>query len=115
MKMIFTVILLAVSSLLFSQDEALMQDAITKPALSLRCKELFKERAEKIAIQQRLNALLQRNQSLVKKTPEQRETLQARLKSNQVRVKNELHLANLQIESMEENIIRSGCPGLSLQ
>ena len=114
MKSFFTVILLAVSFSSFSQDEALMQDAITKPALSLRCKELFKERSEKISIQQRLNALLQRNQSLLKKTPENRNTLLARLKSNQVRVKNELHLANLQIESMEENIIRSGCPGLSL-
>lgn len=91
-----------------------MQDAITKPALSLRCKELFRERSEKIQMQQQLNALLSRNQSLLRKTPDQRKTLEAQLKSNQVRVKNELHLANLQIESMEENIIRSGCPGLSL-
>jgi hypothetical protein len=111
----FTVIVLAVTLSANAQDEALMQDAITKPALSLRCKELFKERAEKIQIQQRLNALLSRNQSLLKKTPLEKNTLVARLKSNQVRVKNELHLANLQIEGMEENIIRSGCPGLSLQ
>ncbi len=110
-----TVIVLAFSFLARAQDEALMQDAITKPALSLRCKELFKDRSEKILIQQRLNALLQRNQSLLKKTPTEKNTLVARLKSNQVRVKNELHLANLQIEAMEENIIRSGCPGLSLQ
>lgn len=91
-----------------------MQDAITKPVLSLRCKELFKERAEKIKIQQRLNALLSRNQDLIKKSPKAKEGLHSRLMSNQVKVKNELYLTNLQIETMEENIVRSGCPGLSL-
>ena len=91
-----------------------MQDAITKPVLSLRCKELFKDRADKIKVQQRLNALLQRNEDLIKKSPKAKQTLHARLKSNQVKVKNELYLANLQIETMEENIVRSGCPGLSL-
>lgn len=92
-----------------------MQDAITKPALSLRCKELFKDRSDKIVIQQRLNALLSRNQTLIKKTPKARDSMHARLISNQVKIKNELHLVNLQVESMEENIVRSGCPGLSLQ
>jgi len=91
-----------------------MQDGITKPVLSLRCKELFKERADKIKVQQRLNALLQRNQGLIKKSPKAKQTLHAQLMSNQVKVKNELYLTNLQIETMEENIVRSGCPGLSL-
>lgn len=91
-----------------------MQDAITKPVLSLRCRELFKERADKIKMQQRLNALLQRSEDLIKKSPEAKQTLHGRIKSNQVKVKNELHLTTLQIETMEENIVRSGCPGLSL-
>lgn len=91
-----------------------MQEAITKPALSLRCKELFRERADKIKVQQRLNALLQRNQDLIKKSPKARASLHNRLLSNQVKIKNELHLTNLNIETMEENIVRSGCPGLSL-
>jgi hypothetical protein len=115
MKECFFVIILAISFSSFAQDESLMQDAITKPALSLRCKELFKDRADKIVIQQRLNALLARNQTLLRKAPKARESIKARLSSNQVRIKNELHLVNLQVESMEENIVRSGCPGLSLQ
>jgi hypothetical protein len=114
MKILFTVIFLALFSNAFSQDQALMQDAITKPVLSLRCKELFKNRADKIKVQQRLHALLKRNEDLIKKSPKAKQTLQGRLKSNQVKVKNELYLATLQIESMEENIVRSGCPGLSL-
>ena len=115
MKLIFSVIILALTFFSIAQDESLMQDAITKPALSLRCKELFKDRSDKVVIQQRLNALLARNQSLIRKTPRAKESFHARLLSNQVRVKNELHLVNLQIEAMEENIVRSGCPGLSLQ
>jgi uncharacterized protein YhaN len=114
MKMNFTVMILALSISVFAQNEALMQDAITKPVLSRRCKELFKERADKIKIQQRLNALHQRNKDLITKSPKAKDTLHARLKSNEIRVKNELHLATLQIEAMEENIVRSGCPGLSL-
>lgn len=114
MKVFFTVILLALSLSLFSQESDLLQDAITKPNLSFRCKELFKEREDKLRVQQKLSSLLQRNESLIKRTPKTRETLIARLKANQVRVRNEHHLATLQISSMEENIVRSGCPGLSL-
>lgn len=114
MKGILTVIILAASLSSFAQDEALMQDAITRPVLSLRCKELFKERADKIKVQQRLNALLQRNEELIKKSPKAKQTLHGRLESNRVKVRNELYLVTLQIETMEENIVRSGCPGLSL-
>lgn len=105
---------LALPGLVYGQDDVLMQDAITKPSLSLRCKELHKDRADKIKVQQKLNALLQRNQELIKKSPRARESMHLRLKANQVRIKNELHLTNLQIETMEENIVRSGCPGLAL-
>lgn len=91
-----------------------MQDAITKPVLSLRCKELFKERADKIKVQQKLNGLLQRNEDLIRKSPKAKQTLHGRLESTRVKIKNELYLTNLQIEAMEENIVRSGCPGLSL-
>lgn len=114
MKCILTVIVLALSLSSFAQDEALTQDAITKPVLSLRCKELFKERAQKIKMQQRLNGLLQRNEDLIRKSPKAKQTLHGRLESTRVKIKNELYLTNLQIETQEENIVRSGCPGLSL-
>lgn len=91
-----------------------MQDAITKPALSLRCKELLRERGDKVKVQQRLNALLQRNQDLIKKSPKANASVKNRLESSQVKIKNEIHLTNLSIEGMEENIVRSGCPGISL-
>jgi hypothetical protein len=114
MKLIITVILLAFSGLGITQNEYLMQDAITKPSLSLRCKELLNDRSEKVVVQQRLNSLLQRNQDLIKKSPKARTTMHSRLLSNQVRIKNELHITALNIETMEENVVRSGCPGISL-
>jgi hypothetical protein len=114
MKKILTVIFLALPCTLWAQEEALMQDAITKPALSSRCKELFKERDYKIKMQQRLNALLQRNLDLIKKTPKNKSSLHTRYKSTQIKIKNELRVTNLNIETQEENIVRSGCPGLAL-
>lgn len=97
----------------YAQNE-LTQDITTRPALSLRCKELHSERSAKIKVQQKLNALLQRNQQLIDKSPKAKLTLHGTLKSNAARIENELYLTNLQIEKMEENIIRSGCPGIAL-
>jgi hypothetical protein len=114
MKPIITVILLALMMNGYSQTEYLTQDAINKPALSLRCKELLRERAEKIKVQQRFNALLQRNQDLIKKSPKAKPSLRNRLLSSQVKIKNELYLTNLNIETMEESIVRTGCPGITL-
>ncbi len=111
----FTVILLALSLSSFAQEEDLLQDPITRPALSLRCKELLKERDLKVRHQQKLQGLLQRNRDLVKKTPEARGTIRGRVEAHEIRVRNELHLAELQIQSMEENVVRSGCPGIALQ
>jgi hypothetical protein len=37
------------------------------------------------------------------------------VEAHQIRVRNELHLTELQIQTMEENVVRSGCPGISLQ
>jgi hypothetical protein len=115
MKSFTTVILLALTLTSFAQEEDLLQDPITRPALSLRCKELLKERDAKVRTQQRLQGLLQRNRDLIKKTPKAKETLHARVEAHQIRVRNELHLAELQIQTMEENIVRSGCPGIALQ
>jgi len=114
MKSILTVILLALSIHLYAQEEALLQDAVNQPVQSQRCKELFHDRSDKIKVQQRLNGLIKRNEQLLKNTPKTKETLLGRLKSNQVKIRNELYLTNLRLESMEENIVRSGCPGLSL-
>jgi hypothetical protein len=115
MKSSLTVILLALTLSSFAQEDDLLQDPITRPALSLRCKEMIKERDAKVKVQQRLQGLLQRNRDLIKKTPRAKETLHARVEAHQIRVRNELHLTELQIQTMEENVVRAGCPGISLE
>jgi hypothetical protein len=72
------------------------------------------ERADKIKMQQRLNALLQRNENLIKRSGKIKSSAISRLQSTQVKIKNEMYQTTLIIQSMEENIVRSGCPGLSL-
>ena len=91
-----------------------MQDAITKPVLSLRCKQLFNDRDDKIRVKQKLNGLLQRNESLVKKTNESQKVALAELGANQIRLKQEITRTTDEVAKMEENIVRSGCPGLTL-
>lgn len=99
---------------LSAQTDSSVKDILTDPNLSTRCKELTQERNDKVKIRQRLSGLLQRNQNLLKETPQMRVAMRRRLESNQVTVRNELYLATLQVQSMEETIIRSGCPGINL-
>lgn len=99
---------------LSAQTDSSVKEILTDPNLSTRCKELMQERNDKIKIRQKLSSLLQRNQNLLKQTPSMRKAMRSSLQSNQVTVRNELYLATLQVQSMEETIIRSGCPGINL-
>ena len=112
--MIVGILTLFLAAAAFAQDASVVKDIITDPNLSLRCKDLMQERNDKIKIRQRLSGLLERNQNLLKKTPEMRQTMRRRLEANQITVRNELYLATLQVQTMEESIIRSGCPGINL-
>ncbi len=108
------ILTLFLSTLCWGQSTSVVKDIITDPNLSLRCKELMQERNDKVRIRQRLCGLLERNQNLLKKTPDMRKIMRSRLEANQITVRNELYLATLQVQSMEESIIRSGCPGINL-
>ncbi len=114
MKGIVTILTLSLTLPLKAQTFDISRDVITDPNLSLRCKEQMKERAEKIKFRQKLNDLMKRNDVLLKKMPQTRPSMVKRLEANQISVKNELYLADLQVKAMEETIIRSGCPGINL-
>ena len=62
-----------------AQEASVVKDIITDPNLSLRCKELMQERADKIKVRQRLSDLLQRNQKLLKQTPKMKQSLRSPL------------------------------------
>lgn len=111
---IVTLLTLSLTFTAWGQTFDISRDVITDPNLSLRCKEQMNERADKIKFRQKLNDLMKRNDVLLKKMPESRTSMVKRLEANQISVKNELYLADLQVKAMEETIIRSGCPGINL-
>lgn len=113
MRVLVLITLFFVNSLA-AQESELMRNAIEDPSQSLRCKELFKEREQKISMKQKLSSLIQRNEVLQGRTPENKVGLKKRLEANHLRTRTELYQAGLQIQAMEEKIVRSGCPGLNL-
>ena len=91
-----------------------LQDIISDPAVSRRCKALLNERGDKVRIIQSNQALILRNKRLQKALKKRQQTLRSKLELNLVQLKNNLRLAKISLKSMEENIIRKGCPGLAL-
>ena len=113
MRLLVFVILLTLNA--HAQNtEVFTRDIITDPNLSSRCKEVLTERNDKIKVRQRLTALFQRNQNLLKKTPPTRPLLTKRVEASGITLRNELYIASLQVQNLEESIIRSGCPGINL-
>lgn len=111
--------LLAVSFLtLFSTSAIYAQDykrtVVDDPSMSRRCEELLEKRREKLAKKSRLLGLIERNQTLQKKTPEAKKSVKEKLEENLGLLKNELELTRVQIEIEEESIVRKGCPGIAL-
>ncbi len=89
-------------------------DLIKDPAISMRCKNLLEKRSTKIEMQQRLNALLKRNMKLLESLPKNREMVREKLEFTKTRLKNQIRLSNLGTQTLEETIVRRGCPGVAL-
>lgn len=87
---------------------------ITDPSISRRCELLTEKRAEKIANKQRILALIERNKHLQKITPENKVIVKKKLEVNLGHLEHELILTQGQIQYHEENIVRKGCPGITL-
>jgi hypothetical protein len=113
-KIFVGILTLTLFSSVFGQTFDISRDVITDPNLSLKCKDLMQDRSEKIKFRQKLNDLLQRTDYLMKRIPFNKSQMRIQTEANQINIKNELYLADLQVKSMEENIIRSGCPGINL-
>jgi hypothetical protein len=105
-------ILLCLSS--FAQVSNLDYEVIQDPAISLRCKALIEDRNNKILVTQKLKSLLARNYILESKLRASQKLLEQKLLISRNDLNRELSLASSQVQSMEEKIVRSGCPGVSL-
>jgi hypothetical protein len=104
--------LIGYTSLLCAED--FRGTVLTDPNIARRCEILTENRAQKIANKQRYLALIERNKHLQKITPENKETLKKKLETNLGHLEHELALTLQQIQFQEENIVRKGCPGISL-
>lgn len=91
-----------------------VRDIIRDPSVSKRCKSLIQERDEKIKTQQKISSLIQRNKKLLKRVRKNQITALKRLEITETSLNNNLRLTKFRIKSMEENIVRKGCPGISI-
>lgn len=101
------------SSKLFSQGNT--QSIITDPALSRRCKEMLIDRNNKVTLKQKIVTLIKRSEVLIEKSEKTKVTALAKLNRSLNKLKQEHSITELQIQTMEENIIKQGCPGITLQ
>lgn len=111
MKFFFTFIFII--PLAYSQPKNI-DPLIEKPLLSRRCKELIKDRDNKILIKQKLSSLIMRTEKLIKKAKKKQKTGKSKLEYTKIKLNNQLRFTNIQIKGMEEGIIRKGCPGITL-
>ena len=111
-----TLTLIILSLPLWGQElqESLTRSAIEDPSVSRRCKKLLERRNELVTVRKKLNGFLTRSERLENITPENKKTIKSKLKMTKHNIKKELHLANLRIQSMEEDLVLKGCPGVRL-
>ncbi|WP_216639895.1 hypothetical protein [Halobacteriovorax marinus] len=108
---IFTLCFLLLSSSVAQDYE---NTVITDPSISRRCEELLNKRNQKVAHKQKLMELITRNRRLLKNVPKEKKTVKVKLIENYGKLKNELRLSLIKITHLEESIVRTGCPGLTL-
>lgn len=97
-----------------SHAEDYKRTVITDPSISRRCDILTETRKEKIANKQRILAMIERNKHLQNITPENKVSVKKKLEANLGHLEHELTLVLTQIQYQEENIVRKGCPGVTL-
>lgn len=108
----FFSLLLSYSYELGAQD--FQRSVITDPSLSRRCEALLEERNFKVQNKQRLESMIVRNQGLQRVAPENKVKARKKLERHLARVQQERELTLLQIQDIEETIVRQGCPGIQL-
>lgn len=112
MKLLIFIFSINVS--LYASNLDNIRDVIKDPAVSKRCKALISERNQKIETKQKLTSLLRRNKKLLANVKSNQKLVGKKLEITKISLENNLRLTKFRIKSMEENIVRKGCPGISL-
>ncbi len=92
-----------------------LDQIISDPSITTRCKDILTKRHQKITIKQRLKELIKRSQKGLKNAEKgKRSTAKSRLELTMVKIKQEHRLISLKIKILEERLVRKGCPGVLL-
>ncbi|MFZ4712093.1 MAG: hypothetical protein ACOYL6_00140 [Bacteriovoracaceae bacterium] len=100
--------------IIFSFSGICNDTLLLDPALSRRCRELLIDRNDKVALKRKIVTLIKRNEDILKHAAKNKELGISRLKRTLSVLGQERIVTELKIGSMEENIVKQGCPGISL-
>lgn len=114
MKYLLLIVLLLSATPALTQQVDGVRDIIRDPSVSRRCRALIQARNEKMRSHQKLNALLNRSKKLQKRVKSNQITAKSRIEITKTEISNNIRLTKFRIKTMEENIVRKGCPGISL-
>jgi nitric oxide reductase activation protein len=109
-----TIVILLFTFLATASSLDNIRDIIKDPSVSKRCKALISERNQKIQTKQKLSSLLKRNKKLLNQVKKRQQVVTKKLEITKISLENNLRLTKYRIKSMEENIVRKGCPGIAL-
>ena len=112
MKTLVFALLHTVSAPTWAQDYR--STVVTDPSISRRCDALITKRNLKVDHKQKLKTIIIRNQKIQKIVPGEKRSIKQSLQKNLRHLEHELKLTLVQIQNQEENIIRKGCPGITL-
>jgi len=87
-------------------------DIYRPPTSSGHCKLLTGKREQKLKTKQNLRSLLERNTRLFRSTPVAKKSIKRKLEFNRSEIRFKLKQNLYQIQTLEEKIIRKGCPGI---
>ena len=91
-----------------------LRNILKDPAVSLRCKELIKERQEKLEVKQKAQFLMRKSEGIEENSPDRKLSIKRKMKVSQAKLRRKIFVVGKQIERMEDHIIRTGCPGIRL-
>ena len=111
--LLFAFFIFTSSSIFFAAKSSSNEDFDTyrPPVSSFHCEELLEIRNKNLRAKQKLTGLLERNSRLMRRTPRERENSYRRLTFIRGEIKFKLEQRIFRLKSIEEKIVRSGCPG----
>ena len=112
LNFIIFIIFLGLYDRVHAENKKLDFDTYIPPTSSTLCASLKKTLQERRRHKQKLAYLLARNKTLQKEVSKRRKSIIAKLRENQTEIKIHQQKNLLQIQSIEEKVIRKGCPGI---